>query len=119
MISKRNAEHYSWGEGCDGWHLVKSPDLSVIQEQMPPRTSETRHSHARSRQFFFILSGTLTIEVEGECHLLGPQEGLEVPPEQAHQVLNESDASAEFVVVSQPPSHGDRKSEEAGRRHHV
>jgi mannose-6-phosphate isomerase-like protein (cupin superfamily) len=44
---------------------------------------------------------------------------LEVPPEQAHQVLNESDASAEFVVVSQPPSHGDRKSEEAGRRHHV
>ena len=38
----------------------------------------------------------------------GPREGLEVAPGAAHQVRNVGPADAEFVVVSQPPSHGDR-----------
>ena len=33
--SLANAEHYVWGDGCDGWHLLKHPDLSVIQERVP------------------------------------------------------------------------------------
>ena len=36
MIDRGTAEHYTWGDGCDGWHLVKGADLSVIQERMPP-----------------------------------------------------------------------------------
>jgi hypothetical protein len=32
-ISTVNAEHYAWGEVCDGWHLVKQRSLSVIKEQ--------------------------------------------------------------------------------------
>ena len=35
-ISKKNSEHYAWGGVCDGWHLLKSPVLSVIQERVPP-----------------------------------------------------------------------------------
>jgi hypothetical protein len=38
-ISKHNAEHYIWGDNCDGWRLVKIPDLSVIHERMPPHRS--------------------------------------------------------------------------------
>lgn len=34
-ISKANAEHYLWGGDCDGWHLVKNQNLSVIHERMP------------------------------------------------------------------------------------
>jgi hypothetical protein len=34
MIKKENAEHYNWGPGCDGWHLLKDPELSVIKERM-------------------------------------------------------------------------------------
>ena len=26
IISINNAEHYTWGEGCDGWHLLKRDD---------------------------------------------------------------------------------------------
>ena len=59
MIDKESAPHYGWGEGCDGWHLVRTPELSVIQERMPPGTSEVRHRHGRARQFFFVLSGRL------------------------------------------------------------
>jgi hypothetical protein len=38
-ISKLNAEHYIWGDQCDGWHLVSTSDLSIIQERMPAKTS--------------------------------------------------------------------------------
>jgi mannose-6-phosphate isomerase-like protein (cupin superfamily) len=108
MIEKASAPHYTWGDGCDGWHLVRTPELSVIQERMPPGASEVRHRHARARQFFLVLSGALEIELAGEVARLGPQQGLEIAPGVPHQVMNRSAAPVEFIVVSQPPSHGDR-----------
>ena len=107
-IDTTTAAHYVWGDGCDGWHLVRTPALSIIQERMPPDAAETRHRHTAARQFFFVLSGRLQIEVEGIRYELGPREGLEIPPGLAHQVLTGVSDGAEFLVVSQPPSHGDR-----------
>lgn len=108
MIDTTTAPHYVWGGGCDGWHLVRTPGLSVIQERMPPGASEVRHRHERARQFFLVLAGALEIEIAGEVARLGPQQGVEIAPGVAHQVRNRSGAPVEFVVVSQPPSHGDR-----------
>lgn len=107
-ISVATATHYRWGSGCDGWHLVRSPGLSVIEERMPPDTAETRHRHEAARQFFYVLEGGLDIEVDGRAHLVAAGSGLEVPPGAAHQVVNRGPAPARFLVVSQPPSHGDR-----------
>ena len=48
-VSRENAEHYRWGVDCDGWHLVKDRQLSVIEEFMPPGAAEVRHYHERSQ----------------------------------------------------------------------
>jgi mannose-6-phosphate isomerase-like protein (cupin superfamily) len=85
MISKSKAEHYVWGQGCDGWHLLKSTGLSVIRERMLPGAAEVRHFHHTARQFFFILSGAATLEVGGRRETLRAQEGVEVPPGVPHQ----------------------------------
>jgi len=106
--SRATADHYVWAGTCDGWHLVRATGLSVIEERMPPGASEVPHRHAHARQFFYVLSGTLTMEVEGTRHRLDAGVGLELPPGTAHQAINESDADVEFLVVSTPPSHGDR-----------
>ncbi|BAY11361.1 cupin domain-containing protein [Calothrix sp. NIES-2098] len=108
MISKESAEHYLWGNNCHGWHLVKQLGLSVIQEIMPPGTSEVRHYHQQSRQFFFILAGTATLEIDGSRQIISQHQGVEIPPKTPHQMLNESDRDLEFLIISQPPSHGDR-----------
>ena len=108
MIGKKTAEYYTWGKNCEGWHLVKSGELSVIEERMPPGTSETRHFHNRSRQFFYILSGVAVIEADGARETLNAREGIEIPPGVGHQIFNESEKDVEFLVISQPPSHGDR-----------
>jgi mannose-6-phosphate isomerase-like protein (cupin superfamily) len=112
IISTQSAEHYKWGgpqaTDCDGWHLVKTPELSVIEELMPPGTSEARHSHVHARQFFLVLEGELTLEVEHHDFVLHAGEGLEISPGQQHQAVNRSDRSVRMLVTSQPPSHGDR-----------
>jgi mannose-6-phosphate isomerase-like protein (cupin superfamily) len=110
MISKETAEHYVWGDASDGWHLVKDAELSVIHERMPPSAKEIRHYHKQAKQIFFVLSGTATLEIAGEREVLRKHEGAEVLPGVPHQMINESDGEIEFLVVSQPPSHGDRFS---------
>ena len=108
-ISAATAEHYVWGEVCDGWHLVQTPELSVIEERMPPGASEQRHRHEFARQFFYVLAGELTMEVDGAVHALTTGMGLEIAPGCAHQAMNRSGEDARFLVVSHPRSHGDRK----------
>ncbi|MBM3116867.1 cupin domain-containing protein [Jeongeupia naejangsanensis] len=108
VIDTSNAEHYRWGDACDGWHLVKQTGLSVIEERVPPGGSEVRHAHARARQFFYVLAGELAIEVDGVTHRVTAGQGLDIAPTQAHQVCNRGDIDARFLVVSQPPSHNDR-----------
>src|SRR5580692_4516703 len=91
-ISRATAEHYLWGSPqspkCDGWHLLRTPELSIIEEMMPAGASEVRHSHARARQFFFVLEGELILEVEHHEFVLRAGQGLEISPGQAHQAMN-------------------------------
>ena len=107
-IDRSSAEHYVWGEVNDGWHLVKRDDMSVITERIAPGSSETRHYHVRARQFFYVLSGELTMEVDGVTHLLRTGQGIEIPPGVPHQAQNRSAAPVDILVNSTPKSHGDR-----------
>ncbi len=78
-VSSSNAMHYSWGSNCDGWHLLKREDISVIQERVPQEAKETMHYHERSRQFFHILEGRGQIRLENEIASLRKGDGLEIP----------------------------------------
>ncbi len=108
MISKDNAEHYTWGGDCDGWHLLKSPTLSVIHERMPPGRAEARHHHAKAQQLFFVLSGILTMHFDGCSETIGAGEAIEIRPGVAHRAANDSTDAVEFLVISEPPTLGDR-----------
>jgi methyltransferase (TIGR00027 family) len=107
-VSAALAERYTWGDGCEGWHLVRRDGLSVIQERMPAGTSEVRHRHDESTQFFYVLTGEIEVEVDGVTHVVGACSGIEVRRRVPHQVFNRAAAPAEFLVVSQPPAQGDR-----------
>ncbi len=107
-VSTKNTEHYTWGNNCDGWHLVKNKELSIIQERVPMGCSEKRHYHSTAQQFFYVLSGIATLELEGVNHQLTPYTGIHVPAEKAHQLSNQEKEDLIFIVTSTPPSHGDR-----------
>lgn len=107
-ISTNTAEHYTWGDACDAWYLVRTPSLHIIEELMPPGTAETPHHHVHAHQFFYVLAGELTLTVEHHPHTLHAHEGLEIAPGELHQAINRSNAPVRFLVTSNPPSHGDR-----------
>jgi mannose-6-phosphate isomerase-like protein (cupin superfamily) len=108
VTSIQNAEHYTWGDDCQAWFLLKDTGFHVIQERMPPGTQERRHIHNFSRQFFYVLRGELTMAVGQESVCIRTGEGLEVEPRTAHQARNTSRDDVEFIVTSCPPSHDDR-----------
>lgn len=107
-IDRASAEHYTWAQVCDGWHLVKRADMSVIAERVPAGGSEKRHYHAEGRQFFYILKGMAVIQIEGECVELSEGQGLEIGPECRHQFMTRSDDDVHFLVISHPNTRDDR-----------
>ena len=108
LITKENSEHYLWGQDCDGWHLLKSDTLSVIQERMPVGTFESLHYHEKAQQLFFILSGTAILEIEGVEYVANKNESVHVKPGLKHKISNKAQEDLHFLVISEPKAHGDR-----------
>jgi mannose-6-phosphate isomerase-like protein (cupin superfamily) len=77
-------------------------------ETMPPGSSEIRHLHRQAWQFFFVLRGEATLEVNQKVSVLKTDHGMEVLPGVPHQIFNKSEQELEILVISKPPSHGDR-----------
>lgn len=110
VMDRDNAEHYVWGGANDGWHLVKRDDLSVIRERMIPGGKEEPHRHKKARQFFQVLRGTLSMRTDVGLVTIDAGQGIEIAPGLLHQALNRTAEPVEFIVVSTPPSHGDREN---------
>jgi mannose-6-phosphate isomerase-like protein (cupin superfamily) len=48
--------------------------------------------------------------VDGRSIVLTAGEGIWIPPGTSHQMRNDSDDEVHFLVISHPPSHGDREN---------
>lgn len=108
-LHKNNAlHHYKWGDDCDGWVLVDTDELLVKQERMPQKTAETLHYHEKAQQFFFILKGIATFEVDEKIFTITANEGFHVEPGSKHRIANNSDEDLEFILSSQPSTNKDR-----------
>jgi mannose-6-phosphate isomerase-like protein (cupin superfamily) len=107
-ISIKTAEHYKWGEGCDGWHLLKTDSLNVIREHMMPGTCEQMHYHEKAQQLFCILEGCADVELEGKTMRLYPGESIHVEKGRKHRICNNGDEVLVFLLISEPRAQTDR-----------
>jgi len=106
--TKKNSEHYFWGEKCEGWRMLDTADLNVTREMIPSGKGEKMHLHKKARQFFYIISGSATFEIDGQLHEINKDEGIEIEPGKKHCISNHSNEPLEFVVISEPTAKGDR-----------
>ena len=108
-VSKyQQLKHYKWGSDCDGWNLVDEDALAVKQELMPAGTKEARHYHQKAQQFFYILKGKATFEIEDSIIEINQGEGLHIEAGKKHRISNESKEDLEFILCSQPSTNNDR-----------
>ncbi|EHQ30108.1 cupin domain-containing protein [Mucilaginibacter paludis] len=110
-VSKSNClNQYTWGDDCYGWNFVDTEALSIKQELMPPDTREQLHYHEVANQFFFILTGRATINIDGTEHILKPNEGIEIKAGQKHYISNNVNTDLEFIFYSSPSTNNDRQN---------
>jgi quercetin dioxygenase-like cupin family protein len=98
-ISKTSAPQYQWARICDGWRLLDTPGLSVVEGRVPPHAEEVRHHHIQARQFFYVLSGAAVLETEGREHQISAGSGIEVAPGVQHKFMNKSDRDVELTYL--------------------
>ncbi len=94
------APHRTWGDGCDAWLLVDRPSLNVMQERMPPETSERLHRHVRVEQVYFVLEGEAVVQVDDREERLQAGQALTIAAGRPHRIKNESTDGLEFLVIS-------------------
>ena len=109
-VGRDNVPAVEWSEGCLGWTLVDQPDLHVIEERMAPGTSELRHVHGSTRQFYYVLRGTAVVETGAGRAEVAAMHGIEIPPGLEHQMRNESGTDLGFLVISTQRPREDRQN---------
>lgn len=110
-VSKEKVLKYQWGKHCAAWILLENASLSVKQEYMPAGSSESLHVHQKAQQFFYVLQGEATMEIDNEKHNIKSGEGIHIPAGRTHRIKNETSEDLEFLVISEPTTKNDRKEQ--------
>ena len=108
VSTQQPLKHDTWGGNCDAWNLVDEPEWSIKQERMPAGSSEEKHYHQKAEQFFFILKGKATFEIEEQWAAATAGEGIRIKAGQKHRVVNNTTEDLEFILCSQPSAAQDR-----------
>lgn len=106
--SRATAPHYRWASGSEGWRLLDTDALSVIEERVPPGDAETWHVHDEATQFFYVVEGSAVMHTTDGDVPLAAGSGVEVRPGLAHQFANVGDVDVRFLVISSPSTRDDR-----------
>lgn len=59
---------------------------SLAEAVVPAGTATLRHHHKASEEFYFILEGSGSMEVDGEIQGVGPGDAILIPPGAWHQI---------------------------------
>ena len=79
---------------------------SLAEASIPAGRSTDRHYHKKSEEFYFLLEGEGTIEIDGEKRSVAPGDAILIPPGAWHQIT--ASTALRFLCCCAPPySHDD------------
>lgn len=64
---------------------------SLAEARLPAGGVTERHYHRQSEEFYFILEGSGSMEVDGEVRAIAPGDAVLIPPGAWHQITATSD----------------------------
>lgn len=85
--------------------------LGLNQILLRPGQRGRIHRHARQEEVYLVLRGTLTVEIEGEPHDLGPGELMRIAPEVRRQMLNRGTEVVSLLALGAAGEHQGRDGE--------
>lgn len=84
---------------------------SLAEASLPAGSATDRHHHKMSEEFYFILEGEGTMEIDGEKRLVGPGDGVLIPAGAWHQIVASIDLRI-LCCCAPPYAHEDTYFEE-------
>ena len=98
--------------------LAQSPHhpVAITENTVPAHfPGPVHHRHAHMTDIFYVLDGSLTLDLEGEQHVLQPGGFALVPPGIVHTFANTGDVPCRFLNMYQP-SGNEHYLKEVGQR---
>ncbi len=74
---------------------------SLAEATLPSGRATDRHYHKKSEEFYFLLSGTGRMEIDGETTEVGPGDAILIPTGAWHQITAATDLR--FLCCCAPP----------------
>ena len=74
---------------------------SLAEASLPAGCATDRHYHKASEEFYFILEGEGTMEIDGEARKVGSGDGILIPPGAWHQIA--ATKNLRFLCCCAPP----------------
>lgn len=74
---------------------------SLAEATVPAGTATQRHYHRLSEEFYYLLSGTGLMEIDGESRTVSPGDAILIPPGAWHQIT--ADTTLRFLCCCAPP----------------
>lgn len=90
------------------WCLLKETGLGIKEEWMPVGESEVCHIHKGSAQFFYILDGEASMQINEQEFILESGDGIMVQSGEWHRIYCLKTPGVRFLVISNPDINGDR-----------
>ena len=79
---------------------------SLAEASLPPGSATERHYHKQSEEFYFVLEGEGTMEIDGETKPVAVGDAILIPPGAWHQI--KASSGLRFLCCCAPPySHED------------
>jgi mannose-6-phosphate isomerase-like protein (cupin superfamily) len=74
---------------------------SLAEAQVPAGGATQRHWHRLAEEFYFILEGSGEMEIDGERRVVGPGDGVLIPPGAWHTIT--ATTALRFLCCCAPP----------------
>ena len=80
---------------------TKHLDFRISSYQ--PKGYVAPHSHKIQEQIYHIQDGEGLMEIDGQQHVVGPQDTIHIPPGVEHAIYNTGLVDLIFYVITTPP----------------
>lgn len=75
---------------------------SLAEATLPPGAATDAHYHPATEEIYYILRGTAKMRIADEARMVGPGDGIAIPPGAPHRIENTGEDDLVFLCCCAP-----------------
>jgi len=88
--------------------LLDEEKIRIEEFLMESHCNCTHHYHRFTEHFVYLISGSLSVNIDSKTYQVSLFTGLHIPSLTEHQITNNSNSQTRFLMISNIPSSYDK-----------